>query len=69
MATPAKRPRQTFIQASRSASAHSKASWHAVEGAGKRRVVRDFFQLSEQDMTTLTAYLQGRLDQRIARQA
>lgn len=69
MAKVANAKRPTFRQTSRAASAKSKASWHAVEGTGRRRVIRNFFELDDKDMAALTDYLQGRLEQRIAKQA
>lgn len=40
----------TFIQRSRSISAADKAFWHNESGAGKRRVKREFFDLSDADI-------------------
>lgn len=42
--------RGTFIQRSRALGAADKAYFHCVEGAGKSKVIRDFFDLSESDI-------------------
>lgn len=39
----------TFIQRSRAVPASDKALYHNVEGAGKRRVIREFFALGPDD--------------------
>jgi len=69
MAKTAKTPPRTFIQRSRSVSPEQKAMYHAVLGTGRRRVVRDFFDVSADDQTVVAERLQQVLDRRIARQA
>ena len=54
----AKRRRRTMIQASRAVSPQEKAVHHAVTGAGKSRVVRDFFGLGPGDEDAVTRLLQ-----------
>lgn len=44
----------TFIQRSRAVAGAEKAYYHAVVGAGRSRVIRDFFGVNEQDMAALT---------------
>lgn len=61
--------RQTFIQRSRSKGPEEKAIHHAVIGAGKRRVVRDFFDLSAVDADVIADRLQQSLDRRVTRSA
>jgi hypothetical protein len=39
----------TFIQASRGVSSEQKAIYHHVAGAGRSRVVRSFFDLTDAD--------------------
>lgn len=63
------RQRQTFIQRSRSRGPQEKAIYHAVAGAGKRRVIRDFFDVSAADADAIAVRLQQSLDRRVARTA
>ena len=63
------RTRQTFIQRSRSKGPEEKAIYHAVIGAGKRRVVRDFFDLSAADADVIADRLQQSLDRRVTHSA
>ena len=51
----------TFIQASRAESPEQKALYHQVTGAGKSRVLRKFFELSEDDEQALTARVDAHL--------
>ena len=42
-----------MIQRSRRVSPSAKAVFHNISGAGKSRVVREFFNLSERELDTL----------------
>ena len=53
---------RTLIQRSRAVGAADKAFWHQVSGAGKRRVLRQFFDLNAAD----EAFIIGRLDRAVA---
>jgi hypothetical protein len=44
----------TFIQRSRQKGSAEKAAYHEIAGAGRSRVKRPFFGLSEADMDVLT---------------
>ena len=57
--------RSTFIRRSRKADAAEKAVIHNLKGAGRSRVKRPFFQLNEQDVTTIVAELESRLRARL----
>jgi hypothetical protein len=64
----AKRPRRhasglTLMQVSREMSAVAKARYHDQDGAGRGRVVRRFFGLTEAEMTGL----QDKIERAIAR--
>ena len=63
----AKRKRPTLIQRSRAVSPQQKAIYHAVTGAGKSRVVRDFFNFGPGDAEAITRLLQGRITTRLQR--
>jgi hypothetical protein len=54
----------TFIQRSRSVSGADKAFWHNIAGAGRARVIREFFALSDADET----WIIGEVDDEIRRQ-
>jgi hypothetical protein len=54
-----------MIQASRAVSPQEKATYHAVTGAGKARVVRDFFGLGPGDADAVTRLLQTRMTARL----
>jgi hypothetical protein len=43
----------TFIQRSRQVSSEQKAIWHNVTGAGRRGVLRKFFDLNDADKQAL----------------
>jgi len=43
----------TFIGRSRAESSEQKAIWHNVTGAGRRGVIRKFFDLNEMDQQAL----------------
>ena len=49
----ARRPKQTFIQRSRSKGAEEKAIYHNIAGAGKGRVLRKFFELNDDDVNAI----------------
>jgi hypothetical protein len=59
--------RPTLIQQSRRKSPAEKAAYHHVAGAGRSRVKREFFDLTEQDMTALRTDLSRRLFANLAR--
>jgi len=63
----AKRKGPTLTQRSRAISPQQKAIYHAVTGAGKSRVVRDFFNIGPGDAEALTRLLQGRITTRLQR--
>ena len=51
-----------LVQQSRRVSPAEKAAYHAVVGAGRSRVIRDFFALNTQDETDITAVIDKALD-------
>ena len=53
----------TFVQRSRAVGAADKANWHQIEGAGKSKVKRPFFDLSPAEEAELTAVVQTHLAQ------
>lgn len=55
----------TLIQRSRGVSPQQKAIYHAVVGAGKRRTIRDFFDLGPGDAEAITRLLQSRISTRL----
>lgn len=57
---------QTLIQQSRAVSPQEKAIYHVVTGAGRARVVRDFFNLGPGDEDAIVRLLQGRMTTRLA---
>jgi uncharacterized protein HemX len=57
--------RGTFIQRSRSVSPEQKALYHQVLGAGKSRVKREFFDISQADLMALAARLQQLMGDKI----
>jgi len=52
----------TFIQRSRAVGAADKAYWHTEAGAGRSRVVREFFALSESDEDKLVEVIDRLID-------
>jgi hypothetical protein len=56
----------TLIQRSRGIAPGQKADWHSVSGAGKSKVIREFFDLNEQDLETLALEMKRRISQRLA---
>jgi hypothetical protein len=54
----------TMVQRSRKVPAADKAAFHTVTGAGRSRVKRDFFDLSEADADALLERLDERLRKR-----
>lgn len=52
----------TFIQRSRRVGAAEKAAYHQVTGAGKSRVKRKFFELSESDVDEIAEVVGQHLD-------
>jgi hypothetical protein len=67
LARSSKRSTRTLIQQSRAVSPQQKAIYHAVVGAGKSRVKRDFFALGPGDAEAITRLLQGRITTRMQR--
>ena len=63
----AKRKGPTLVQRSRAVSPEQKAVYHAVSGAGKARVKRDFFDLGPGDDEAVRTLLQGRVTERLRR--
>lgn len=61
-----KTSRGTAIQRSNDIGAEQKALYHAELGAGKSRVVRNFFDLSPADVEAIAERLQASLDRRLA---
>jgi len=55
----------TFIQRSRAVSPEQKALYHQVLGAGKARVKREFFDISQADLLALAARLQSLMGDKI----
>jgi hypothetical protein len=55
MATKPRGTRRTLIQHSRAKSPSEKASYHQLLGAGRRRVRREFFGLSDDDKSAIVA--------------
>lgn len=59
--------RQTLIQQSRSVSPQQKAIYHVESGAGKKRVIRDFFNTGPGDSEAITRMLQTRITTRLGK--
>lgn len=57
----------TLIQRSRAVSPEQKAVYHVVAGAGKKRVIRDFFDMNPQDEAEIVRLLGSRIDERLRR--
>ena len=55
----------TFIQRSRAVGPEQKALYHQVLGAGKSRVKREFFDISQADIMALAARLQSLMGEKI----
>lgn len=51
--------RGTFIQRSRAVSPEQKALYHQVLGAGKSRVKREFFGVSDADLAAIKSRLEA----------
>jgi hypothetical protein len=56
--------RETFISRSRGVAPSLKAAYHNETGAGKSRVIREFFGLSATDLVALTEALDRRIANR-----
>lgn len=56
----------TFIQRSRAESPEQKALYHHVLGAGKARVKREFFDISQAELDAIVARLDQALGRRLA---
>jgi hypothetical protein len=59
---------KTLIQQSRAKTPAEKAAFHAISGAGKSKVIRDFFALSERDEQFIEAELGTAIDVNLHRQ-
>ena len=55
----------TFISRSRQESSEQKAIWHNVTGAGRRGVIRKFFDVNQEDETVFAASLERLIDARL----
>lgn len=53
---------QTLVQRSRAVPAAEKAAYHQIEGAGKRRVKREFFGLTAADEQVIVDRLEKAID-------
>ena len=53
---------QTFVQQSRAIPPEQKALFHDQLGAGRSRVKRPFFDLTDSQQDLMRAYLQQKLD-------
>lgn len=62
----ARRRGPTLIQRSRAVPAGQKALYHQVYGAGKSRVLRQFFDLNDADLRVLSGEVQRRIEQRLS---
>jgi hypothetical protein len=58
-------PRQTLIQKSRRVPPAEKAAYHQITGAGRRKVVREFFGVSREDEDAITRTLDERLSRNL----
>lgn len=58
---------RTFLQRSRSVSAEQKALYHQVEGAGRSRVTRPFFGLTESEADEIQKRLEAFIDSGLQR--
>jgi hypothetical protein len=67
----AKRQRSgpTFIGLSRQVASEQKAIWHNVTGAGRRGVIRQFFDVNEEDQTAFAQGLEKLIQARLKEQA
>ena len=57
--------RGTLIQRSRRVAPSAKAGFHHVTGAGRSKVLRQFFGVSDKDNEALVAFAGPRLDKRL----
>lgn len=57
----------TLIQQSRAVSPQQKAVYHAEVGAGRARVVRDFFNVGPGDKEAISRMLQARITTRLGK--
>lgn len=53
---------RTFIQRSRSKTPAEKAAFHQIDGAGKSKVKRLFFELDNADEAAIVDRIQGGID-------
>jgi hypothetical protein len=58
--------RLTMRQQSLKKSPEEKAVYHNVTGAGKSRVIREFFALNDRDVQQIVTLLERRLSQRLS---
>lgn len=59
---------KTLIQRSREVSAEQKAVYHQIAGAGKSRVTREFFDLSDGEFDRIAERIDSHLDE-VARES
>jgi phage gpG-like protein len=64
----AKRRGPTFIQRSRAVSSAEKAAFHQIAGAGKRRIKRPFFDVTDADERAILDRVGHHLDLIVTRQ-
>lgn len=57
--------KETIVRQSRRVAASDKARFHAEDGAGKSKVIRNFFSLNLQDVDDITDILERRLRARL----
>ncbi len=59
---------QTFISRSREVPSEQKAIWHNVTGAGRKGVIRRFFDVNQEDEAACATSLEGLIEQRLKAQ-
>lgn len=64
----ANRSGPTLIQRSRRVSPAEKAAFHQVAGAGRSRVLREFFDLNVNELGQIKRLMDQRLKQNLSRQ-
>jgi len=58
--------KMTMVQRSRKVAPADKAVFHNETGAGRSRVIREFFNLNDRDVEGIVALLERRLSQRLS---
>lgn len=59
---------QTFISKSRQVPSEQKAIWHNVTGAGRRGVIRRFFDTNDEDANVFAQSLERLIEARLKSQ-